>query len=122
LFLYSSNSQCKNWAAYVQQTCTSCLTVRGEPESHYAAETCVRLLHFFLLPCLPPAALLKYDPAASLLNVGMDVTFHSNSAQAVVSAATWWHCRKGTDARGCMHALCSTQQRSLSSTCVGTRQ
>jgi hypothetical protein len=36
-------------------------------------------------PVLLSAAVLKYDPAASLLNVGMDVTFTSNSAQAVVS-------------------------------------
>lgn len=45
-------------------------------------------LRFGAVPPTFQNALAKYDPAASLLTVTMDVRFVSNSAQAVVSVGS----------------------------------
>ncbi|WIA29249.1 hypothetical protein OEZ86_011757 [Tetradesmus obliquus] len=64
-----------------------------EKDSHkapwkYISTISVEQLSFGLLPPTFQAAVLRYDPAASLLNVGMDVAFTSNSAQAVILVKT----------------------------------
>jgi hypothetical protein len=60
----------------------------------------VEELRFGLVPPILQVASAKFDPAASMLTLAMDVRFVSNSAQAVVSssnAAPAWICRSQSD-------------------------